>query len=297
MAWHPQTGAFSVIGLICARWRAIGAEQFGYPITDESTCPDKQGRYNHFRTMQTPDHPEASIYWTPETGAVEVYGGIRQHWAQLGWENSPLKYPTGPEGSTFDDVGRNQAFQNGAVSWHPQIGAFSVIGSICARWRAIGAEKFGYPITNETTCPDKHGRYNHFRTMQTPNHPRHRSTGPLKPVLSRCTEGFAIAGHGAAGRTATCTTRLSQRAIGRRGMDASSGSRAAASYGTHRSGQFSIRWCSKRNSSLVVPPRSVVGAELPLTKPAKFDGRDTRTTAVLMDTISPSPPRSPRRAE
>jgi hypothetical protein len=171
VAWHPQIGAFAVHGLICARWVAIGAEQFGYPITDESGCPDGHGRYNHFRTMQTANHPEASIYWTAETGAVEVYGRIRQHWAQLGWEHSPLKYPVAPEGPTFDGVGRNQAFQNGAVSWHSQIGAFSVIGAICARWRVIGAEKFGYPITDESVCPDKHGRYNHFRTMQVPSHP------------------------------------------------------------------------------------------------------------------------------
>jgi uncharacterized protein with LGFP repeats len=171
MSWHPETGAFSVIGDICARWRAIGAEQFGYPITDESPCPDRHGRYNHFRTLQHPHHPDASIYWTPETGAVEVFGGIRDHWAKLGWEMGPLRYPVAPEGPTFDGVGRNQPFQMGAMSWHPSTGAFSVIGEICARWRAIGAEQFGYPITDETSCPDQHGRYNHFRRLQDPNRP------------------------------------------------------------------------------------------------------------------------------
>ena len=171
VSWHPTIGAFAVVGLVCARWISIGAEEFGYPITDESICPDNHGRFNHFRTLQVAGHPEASIYWTPETGPVEVIGAIRQHWAKLGWETGPLKYPIAPEGPTFDSVGRNQPFQMGAMSWHPQSGAFSVIGSICARWRALGAEGFGYPITDESSCADHRGRYNHFRQLQDPRHP------------------------------------------------------------------------------------------------------------------------------
>ena len=86
--WHPQTGAYEVHGLIRDRWRAMGGEMsiLGYPTTNESTTPDGIGRYNHFQ--------KGSIYWTPATGAHEVYGSIRAHWAELRWERGLLGYPT-----------------------------------------------------------------------------------------------------------------------------------------------------------------------------------------------------------
>lgn len=85
--WHPSTGAFEVHGLIRKRWRAIGAEtsMLGYPTTNESTPPDGAGRYNHFQN--------GSIYWTPATGAHEVYGPVRERWAELRWERGLLGYP------------------------------------------------------------------------------------------------------------------------------------------------------------------------------------------------------------
>ena len=171
ISWHPDIGAFSVQGLICAKWREMGAEQYGYPIIDETGCPDGKGRFHHFRKLQVAGHPDQSIYWTPETGAWPVFGGIRQHWAEHGWERGPLGYPVGQEKPTFDNVGSNQAFQGGAMSFHPTIGAFSVQGSICAKWREMGAEQYGYPIIDEGTCPDGKGRYHHFRKMQDAGHP------------------------------------------------------------------------------------------------------------------------------
>ncbi len=74
ISWHPDTGAHVVFGAIGARWLTIGREQFGYPITDESACPDGVGRFNHFRAEQLDGKPEASIYWTPQTDAHEVMG-------------------------------------------------------------------------------------------------------------------------------------------------------------------------------------------------------------------------------
>jgi uncharacterized protein with LGFP repeats len=45
ISWHPTIGAFEVHGLIGAHWRALGREQFGNPITDESVTPDQVGRF------------------------------------------------------------------------------------------------------------------------------------------------------------------------------------------------------------------------------------------------------------
>jgi len=44
-------------------------------VTDELVCPDGRGRFNHFRSVHLPGQPEASIYWTPTTGAHGLRGG------------------------------------------------------------------------------------------------------------------------------------------------------------------------------------------------------------------------------
>ena len=120
ISWHPETGAHIVWGLIGERWLQIGREQFGYPITDELATPDGRGRFNHFRALQIQGKPEASIYWSPETGAHEIFGAIRDKWASMGWETSPLGYPITAE-QDFQG-GRIQRFQGGALFWTPQGG-------------------------------------------------------------------------------------------------------------------------------------------------------------------------------
>jgi uncharacterized protein with LGFP repeats len=68
--WTPATGAHEVHGAIRDKWAALGWERgvAGYPLTDETTTPDGAGRFNHFTG--------GSIYWTPATGAHEVYGAM-----------------------------------------------------------------------------------------------------------------------------------------------------------------------------------------------------------------------------
>jgi len=121
ISWHPEIGAFAVWGAIGQRWAQIGREQFGYPVTDETPTADEHGRFNTFRAMQLDGHPESSIYWSPETGAHEVYGAIRDKWADTHWEQGPLGYPTAPE----EDApgGRQQLFQHGTIYWSPGGGA------------------------------------------------------------------------------------------------------------------------------------------------------------------------------
>lgn len=119
--WHPSTGAFAVSGPIGDKWNAAGRAAYGYPITDETSTPDKRGRYNHFRAVQLPNKPTSSIYWTPETGAHTIYGAIRDKWASMGWEKSGLGYPTTDE---YQDGGyRRSNFEHGYIRWSAAAGA------------------------------------------------------------------------------------------------------------------------------------------------------------------------------
>ncbi|WP_415803174.1 LGFP repeat-containing protein [Cytobacillus oceanisediminis] len=113
--WHPETGAHEVHGAIHEKWFSLGYHLFGYPITDELTTPDGRGRYNHFRDVNSPNKPEKSIYWTPQTGAHAVQGKIRDKWAEIGWEKSPIGYPISDEKSYSGPGGKYQIFENGEI--------------------------------------------------------------------------------------------------------------------------------------------------------------------------------------
>lgn len=145
------------IGAIAERWRAIGASAgpVGAPTTNELATPDGVGRFTHFQ--------RGSIYWTPPTGAHEVYGAIHGRWSGLGWERSPVGYPTTGELPTPDGVGRFNHFQWGSVYWTPSTGAHEVYGAIRHHWASQGWEKgpLGYPTSGEYDVPG--GRANDFQ--------------------------------------------------------------------------------------------------------------------------------------
>src|SRR5262249_27831643 len=94
--WSAATGAHAVFNAIRDNWSSKGWEQsyVGFPTTDETGTPDGIGAYNHFQN--------GSIYWSPSTGAHTVQGAIHTEWANLGWEQSYLGYPTTDETTTPD---------------------------------------------------------------------------------------------------------------------------------------------------------------------------------------------------
>ena len=99
------SGTHLVRGMIRAQWAALGWQngRLAYPITDE-TCGLKQGGCaEHFQG--------GSIYYTPVTGAHEVWGSMRAYWSSIGWENSTLGYPTSNEFTSGTSVRQN--FQHG----------------------------------------------------------------------------------------------------------------------------------------------------------------------------------------
>ncbi len=109
--WSEATGAHEVHGAIRVKWAQLGGERAtGLPVTDELGTPDGVGRFNHFQHGW-------SIYWTPETGAHEVHGDIRNRWESMGWERSQLGYPTSDERQAPDGVTRFSDFQGGTILW------------------------------------------------------------------------------------------------------------------------------------------------------------------------------------
>jgi len=112
-------GVFELHGAIYQKWVALGGANWGIPNTDESPCWDGVGRYNHFNSDQ------ATIMWSPQTGAQGIWGDIRRRWTELGWERSYLGYPTSDE-SDFPDGGRVNSFQNGGIYWWPDTGAMDL---------------------------------------------------------------------------------------------------------------------------------------------------------------------------
>lgn len=108
--WTTATGAHAIRGNIKNKWADKGWEAgaLKFPTTDELTCPDGIGKYNHFEG--------GSIYWTPSTGAHDIRGAIKSHWASLGYEKSSLGYPTSDEYDVSE--GKRNNFQGGALIWN-----------------------------------------------------------------------------------------------------------------------------------------------------------------------------------
>ncbi|WTW95901.1 hypothetical protein OG216_22080 [Streptomycetaceae bacterium NBC_01309] len=118
--WTPWTGAHEVHGAIRDKWAQLGWERgvLGYPLTDELVTPDGRGRFVHFE--------RGSIYWSPQTGAREVYGKIRDTWAAQGWELGRLGYPTSGEYTPAPGQRRNN-FQHGYIVWDARTGATRIV--------------------------------------------------------------------------------------------------------------------------------------------------------------------------
>jgi hypothetical protein len=198
--WTPDTGAWSIWGNIRTKWSELGWEGgvCGYPITDENTCPDGVGKYNHF-------NKGCSIYWTPTTGAHQVGGSIRVKWEALGWEGGICGYPLTDESPAADGVGRYNHFSknNASIYWHPNTGAWSVMGAIKDKWASMGWEMscHGYPISDEYDWNG--GRRSDFQNGYihwTPASGAVSSCGappPLPPVdviLDNSSAGFSVTG-------------------------------------------------------------------------------------------------------
>ncbi len=158
--WN-QDGAREVHGGIYAKFRTLlqNGRNLGAPVTDETGTPDGVGRFNHFEF--------GSIYWTPTTFGVAIWGPFRERWAALGWERGRLGYPTLDPTQSPGQPGWFARFQGGNMYARTNgAPAFEVWGGILAEYGRLGWEKsfLGYPLTGEQDsgrwCSS--GRFNQF---------------------------------------------------------------------------------------------------------------------------------------
>lgn len=98
--WRHDLGAHEVIGTIFQKW-VSSFDRLGFPTTGEVVTDDGLGLYNIFE--------KGAIYYTPETGAHCIVGGMYRYWADRGAEKSYLGYPT------KDSEGDRTDFQRGYI--------------------------------------------------------------------------------------------------------------------------------------------------------------------------------------
>ncbi|MDX3233779.1 LGFP repeat-containing protein [Streptomyces sp. ME19-01-6] len=137
--WTPETKAHAVWGAVRDKWEAMGWEKskLGYPVGDELTNADGQGKRQQFEG--------GTVYWHPtlSNGAHPVWGEIGKLWGRYGWEGGSFGYPTSDEERSDAIDGFIQGFStNQTVLWwsrgfpveHPNL---SVCTGECVGYKAV----------------------------------------------------------------------------------------------------------------------------------------------------------------
>ena len=179
----PATGTHQVCGAIRDKYQALGGPSgfLGYPTTNELGTPDGIGRYNHFQKANGYHSPvdgnTGSIYWTPNYGAWSIQGAIRDEWASIGWQASPVGYPTTDRMNLPSRPGTFNHFnviggytssdgKTGSIYWSAGTGAHAIYGAIRQKWLTMGFEQsyLGLPTSDEFAIPG--GRRNNLEGGQ-----------------------------------------------------------------------------------------------------------------------------------
>jgi uncharacterized protein with LGFP repeats len=120
----------------------LSGSGLGPPTSEETAILDNRGRYQKFKNGE--------IYWSPTTGAQEVYGDIFAHYASFGKVGSWLGYPLTGELPT--PQGRMSSFENGQLIWRASdrnVQGISFRNQILNKYNAVGGinSPLGLPAT------------------------------------------------------------------------------------------------------------------------------------------------------
>ena len=165
--WFGSTQSYEVRGGILEGYNdAGGYTAFGSPTMNEN-CTLKDGWcYQVFE--------RGTVYWSPQSGAHNIHGGIRDKWASIGYEWGKLGFPISNEMGGLKNDGVYQEFENGVIYYTDTTGAHTNNGGIRDEYAKNGYENsvFGYPIGDEVCGLKDGGCYQSFqegRIYWTPN--------------------------------------------------------------------------------------------------------------------------------
>jgi len=157
---HRLTGAREIHGAIRDRYLEMGGPSsvLGYPTSDEMPIQGKNGEIGRFSRFEN----GSGIYFSPGTGAWEVYGAIWAKWQSNGGVTGKLGFPTSGETDTPTSGGRYNEFEHGVIVWHgtgPYIGAHEVTDLQLLIFRYAVKKDFNVQV-HVTATPDQvnHGR-------------------------------------------------------------------------------------------------------------------------------------------
>ncbi|MCF2526527.1 hypothetical protein [Yinghuangia soli] len=153
--YWPQ---FAIWGPLHTRWLNSG---FGDSKSDQRPTADGRGQYATFSADRI---PAGSIYWSPQTGARVVFGGIGIAYEKAGGVTA-LGFPVDEESDLGDGKGRKQTFEKGIITWSPSAGVQIITGPISTAWSA-GPQWYGAATTPELAAPDGIGRYQVFEKVR-----------------------------------------------------------------------------------------------------------------------------------
>ncbi|MBI5869847.1 MAG: hypothetical protein HZB44_02650 [Actinobacteria bacterium] len=117
--WSMATDARALQGGILTKYDRLGGPSvLGLPLSDESDVPGRPGA--RVSMLQ-----RGRIYWSMETDAYHVVGGILSRFDQLGGPSGVMGLPTTDE---FDiPNGRRSNFQGGYITWEQATGAVRTV--------------------------------------------------------------------------------------------------------------------------------------------------------------------------
>ena len=175
LIYNSATGTWESRGGIRERWAQTGyqAGTLGFPITGENW--DGRGWWQGYQN--------GAIIGTPSTGFWESINPIRERWAQTGYQNGFMGYPTGPVVVTVDKSASWQQYEHGVFIWGKDTGTWESKGGIRDYWAKMGYQtgKLGFPTSPEMW----NGRgwwqgYQNGAIIGTPSTGFWESTGPTR---------------------------------------------------------------------------------------------------------------------
>ncbi|CAN5278262.1 hypothetical protein BH18ACT12_BH18ACT12_13030 [soil metagenome] len=133
--------AFAVQGAILARFLATGGVgAWGYPVTNELDVWNKGGTNV---VGKSSEFEACTFYWSPQTGAHEVHGDLRQRYRDLGGPTGSLGFPTSDEISVpaAPAPARANTFQKGSLLWYGTAGSIVVASPFKVRVGRIDSKE------------------------------------------------------------------------------------------------------------------------------------------------------------